>query len=664
MTKLQPGEIIDDRYLLVDLLGEGGMGSVFKAQELGLERVVAIKFLQNSLLSEDQWSMRFEREAKVLSGLAHVNIVRFYRFGMLEEHYPYMVMEYVQGESLRALSAKHQLTIEQSVAITIQVCDALQDAHKKDIVHRDLKPENILVMQNREDVVQVKVVDFGLASIRATSSQQLTRTGMIVGSLPYMSPEQCIGEKSDERSDVYSLGCILYELIAGRVPFTSQNPMGLIHQHATVMPPRLTKPVNGVTIPRGLEAVIFKTLAKEPESRYQSMEDLQRDLELVLDGQPANVSAGLLETRQGGTLHYIAIGAALLAIIGTVAFARYNMAVVASSSLSDSRNPDRVKRTHRHAPEGALREASLLGELRYTDKAAQVKSLKESLLQANDAINELSHRSAPDFLTFQAYIIRADTLWKLTTITKDVEFARQANKDCITAERYGTLPDGRLARITAGPISTRAVIYEECLHDNDSADRLFRKAVVVFESNIKLADENGINLGSLPPDFIFAMRSHILRLAHIRGDKTVTKQMRSLIDEWSKARRGDFSTNGMQCLCELADLYHCENNCRDRDAMLAQGEKILERDPLLSHRAMSDVYSILAESNIRYGHLDVSLRQLRRAVEYYTTGNCSSRGSNLLLDRLAKLSELLENDHPNEQEEIKALMKQVKSTEI
>lgn len=227
-VNFSPGTIIDERYEIIEPIGEGGMGSVFRARELELDRTIAIKFLQLSMSGDEVSCSRFLREGKILSALVHKNILACYRYGLWQGRVPYIAMEFLAGKSLRSvLKENTRLPWQQVIEIALPVCDAMQTAHQNGIIHRDLKPDNIVLI---DDAAKVKVLDFGLARIIVVTegelSQHLTHTGALVGSVHYMSPEQCSGKRADARCDIYSLGCILYELLVGAPPWRRTTRLG------------------------------------------------------------------------------------------------------------------------------------------------------------------------------------------------------------------------------------------------------------------------------------------------------------------------------------------------------------------------------------------------------------------------------------------------------
>jgi len=274
------------RYAIQSELGRGAMGVVYKATDSVLERTVAIKTVNMNLSAEEAkgYEARFYQEARSAGSLNHPNIVTIYDVGRVND-VVFMAMEFIEGVELRSLFAEGRpLPVTQAISIAAQVAEGLGYAHDHGIVHRDIKPANIMVVQNGP----VKITDFGIARMRA-SSQELTQTGMMLGSPKYMSPEQVIGKRADHRSDIFSLGVILYEMLCGATPFNGENVTALMYQIVNFVPPAPST-VN-TAVPELLDYIVAKMLAKPVDERYQSGHEVSRDLRQCEQQLGVNLSA-------------------------------------------------------------------------------------------------------------------------------------------------------------------------------------------------------------------------------------------------------------------------------------------------------------------------------------------------------------------------------------
>jgi TolB-like protein/Tfp pilus assembly protein PilF/predicted Ser/Thr protein kinase len=272
---LKPGSLIAGKYKIIEEIGRGGMGVVYKAEDLKLKRCVALKFLPSHLVGSADLKERFLIEAQAAAALSHSNICVIHEVGESEER-PYIAMEYLEGETLREKIKKEPLKPEQALDIAAQVASGLGEAHRKGIVHRDIKSANIMVTEKG----QAKVMDFGLAKLRGGSS--LTRTQTTLGTVAYMSPEQARGEKLDGRTDLWSLGVVLYEMLAGELPFKGDHDQTVIH----AILHREPKPLGKVRpeLPSGLDKIVLHALTKDPADRYQNMEEFREDLAAIAAG--------------------------------------------------------------------------------------------------------------------------------------------------------------------------------------------------------------------------------------------------------------------------------------------------------------------------------------------------------------------------------------------
>ncbi|MDD3705625.1 MAG: Stk1 family PASTA domain-containing Ser/Thr kinase [Clostridiaceae bacterium] len=264
------GRVLGDRYEVIEKVGGGGMALVYKAKCRLLNRFVAIKVLRPEFTEDEEFVKKFRREAQSAASLSHPNIVGIYDVGTQDTNY-YIVMEYIKGQTLKELiKSKGTLGVEYATNIAIQICYALDHAHKNNIVHRDIKSHNILIREDNS----VKVTDFGIA--RAVSSSTITNTGNVIGSVHYFSPEQARGGYTDAKSDIYSLGVVMYEMLTGRLPFEGESPIAVALKHIQEEPEAPSK-INP-RIPKAIEAIILKCMEKEVSKRYNSAAEIINDL--------------------------------------------------------------------------------------------------------------------------------------------------------------------------------------------------------------------------------------------------------------------------------------------------------------------------------------------------------------------------------------------------
>ena len=261
------GQIIKERYEIVEILGEGGMAFVYKARDKQLQRDVAIKTLKPNYVNQEKFVDRFRREAQTAANLNHPNIVQIFDWGIEDE--PYFVMEYIEGNTLTSIiSGNRTVGLNDILYIGSQVANGLKEAHKRGLVHRDIKPGNIMITPDGK----VKVTDFGIVSLQNEESD-ITKTGAVLGTASYISPEQAQGKPVSFESDLYSLGTVLYELIAGKPPFTGDSPIATATKHLTDKPEKLSN--YRKDLPKALENAILKLLEKRPSDRFKSAEDLR-----------------------------------------------------------------------------------------------------------------------------------------------------------------------------------------------------------------------------------------------------------------------------------------------------------------------------------------------------------------------------------------------------
>ncbi len=327
------GTTFDHRYRIDKLLGEGGMGFVYLARHKVIDKKVAVKVLRSEMAKDREILERFLQEARAASSIGNPHIIDISDFGDLPDGSTYFVMEYLDGQSLVQFNDKNNRQPFDVIAmIAIQMANGLAAAHEAGIIHRDLKPENIFVITRGLDKHFVKILDFGIAKVATSGENKLTRAGAVFGTPHYMSPEQAAGSSLDHRTDIYSLGVMLYEMVSGVLPFTADNFMGILSQHMYQAPPPLGKLNLEPVCPAELEAIIFKCLSKAPDDRYPDMLALSADLQRFQDGHVPDAVAEMASRPEGLTvgvtpekpkkfpwLRLVAIGAVVMgASLGTM----------------------------------------------------------------------------------------------------------------------------------------------------------------------------------------------------------------------------------------------------------------------------------------------------------------------------------------------------------
>ena len=281
------GAVIGDRYHVLRKLGEGGMGQVYLAEHVKMGRKCAVKVIHASAMHDADAISRFNREASNASRITHPNVAAIYDFGETSDGLIYLAMEYVEGEALTELIRAHgALPVDRAAEIARQAGEALTVAHEMGIVHRDLKPDNIMIARGRDDRDLVKVVDFGIAKAGAEESQKVTRTGMIVGTPEYMSPEQLSGDTLDGRSDLYSLALVAFNMLTGTLPFPSDSAQRAMIMRLTDRPKTLAEMAPDVRWPADVQAVMDRALEREPARRHASAAEFGRALHEALMRMP------------------------------------------------------------------------------------------------------------------------------------------------------------------------------------------------------------------------------------------------------------------------------------------------------------------------------------------------------------------------------------------
>ena len=273
------GQVVADRYHILELVGRGGMGVVYKVEHIRMGKLMAMKLLHGELARDREVVKRFKREATAVSRLSHPNTVQVFDFGR-SEGLMYLIMEFIEGVELaRLVRRQGPISFPRCAAIVSQVCSSLSEAHEQGIIHRDLKPENVLLRNLSGHQELVKVLDFGLVKLRETDERaDTTSQGVLVGTPHYMSPEQIRGEEVDHRSDIYSLGAMMYKVLTGVPPFPASTPVAVLTKHLNEPPPRICERFSELGLSEAADDIIGRCLEKEAEHRYQSVEEIRQTL--------------------------------------------------------------------------------------------------------------------------------------------------------------------------------------------------------------------------------------------------------------------------------------------------------------------------------------------------------------------------------------------------
>jgi serine/threonine protein kinase len=347
--ELEQFPVVSENYKIVELIGHGGMGTVYKAINGLTGSTVAIKLFTSAVSKDKATLKRFEQETNTLANVDESNLLTIYESGESSDGAPYLVMEYIEGNNLAEVLTHNKVDETSAFPLFIQLCDLLSRAHRRGIIHRDIKPSNIIVSSQstliednqKVDFERVRIVDFGIARILDSvkdDTTKLTQTGAIFGTPTYMSPEQCQARETvDQRSDIYSLGCVMYEVLTGQPPFSGDNPLQVAMQHLNDFP----HPISAKNCSKNLERIVMQCLAKDPQDRYKSVDDLREDLELVKQNRNPKYLKKLKTPKKKRP--NLSVGMLFILII-TVVIAYYNRAPE-KQDLNSSQSPSTASGT-------------------------------------------------------------------------------------------------------------------------------------------------------------------------------------------------------------------------------------------------------------------------------------------------------------------------------
>ncbi len=615
---IKPGVIIDERYQIIRPLGQGGMGSLYQVLELELERVIAVKMLlvdgENVTASKEN-RQRFKQEGQVLASLRHRNLVICYRLGMWKSNL-YIAMEYLEGRSLADLiDNEGYISVSVCLSIATQVCQGMTCVHEAGIVHRDLKPSNIyLVQQENGNPDLVKILDFGLARIEQTvEGQNITQTGAVVGTVFYMSPEQCVGKKVDKRSDIYSLGCILYKALTGVPPYDADNSVSLMELHVSGALPDLTIP--GQSAPAGLENVIIKALQKDPDDRYQSMFELQKDLELVLANRGEEIKTesrsvkGRSRSRNTGAVF---AGTSLFVVSLSFLLYQYKQAFW---------TPVVFKQEHRKLesklimdPTVSLRRISLsLGEI----AVKPPEKAKASLFELERTIDEIVQRIPSDnsALKYQAHMVKASlyrTIRTLEPSSNGLEQEKSEEEQALALVRDTVGQGSRVEGVVYGRMAQTAL----STNDIEQAEKLYTQALDLV-SNAEPSTELVLDKELPGAEPYNAMAQYELALGRCQSARKDFKKAEYWLRK-CRIQAPELSGDGLSAVRELALVLLLAGRPEDRIKLLKQIEAT-GREQAASHILTDDKYAsvlaVIALAYVESQELDLAFQFLSAAVK-------------------------------------------------
>lgn len=402
---------IAQKYTILEELGQGGFGTVFKAKQADLQRTVAIKYLSIERSMNERERSHFQNEARILSSLKHPNIVEIYAFGITSSGIPFIVMEYVQGNLLSSEISQGIMPESRAQKIALQLCKAIKAVHEAGIIHRDLKPQNVITAQNGSDE-NIKLLDFGLSKLLINNTQAqsatATKTGTLIGSPIYMSPEACRGEKGDGRSDIYSWGCIIYECLTGQPPFSAESTMGLLYKHCNELPKSFAEHSMNQPVSPEFEGIILKCLSKDPNKRYANAAHLEEDLTNLQLGKTISIERQSKSSKPTTTkLPLVLLVSSLLlgSIIIVTYFANAQRQTAAKRLAIQTPRNQQTLRSLKGTPEARLRHVAQTFA-RNTASVEKDNARKNMLLDELSTILSLSDTTHNKKLRYMTYIVQ------------------------------------------------------------------------------------------------------------------------------------------------------------------------------------------------------------------------------------------------------------------
>lgn len=516
MNPTAVGTVIDKRFRILSELGTGGFGTVYKAEQFDLSRIVAIKLMHADELTDTQENERFQREAKILSNLHHQNIVELYAFGITPQNNPYFVMEFLEGRTVASMiSESGGLSEKQTIQLGLQVCRALHAVHQAGVIHRDLKPHNIIVIEEGSSFT-AKLLDFGLSknlTQNQSNTQDSTKTGTLLGSPTYMSPEVCAGHKADARSDIYSLACILYECLSGAPPFQADNAMGLLYKHCNERVKPLSQQRPEKSFSKEFEAIIRKCLEKDPDMRYQSAADLESDLSALQAGRLESLSTAKSSGRFS-QIWAIVLSASIILVPLTIVFVMQRQK--AARAFKDTSTSQTIQVKRRGSTQTRLNQAAeSISRLFKKLTKNEEREAKAVAAELKDIIEQEKSKKKPSAKTlYMAYLIQG-ALFRQQGNPKLFEPYQQAYELC-------RLPDGSLSSEAMNPLT----VIAQCSVSIDP-----KKSLAACDEMVRILEQSNSKFDLPDIEFVRQGKDVTMDINNIRALATYR------LGDWNNAYR-------------------------------------------------------------------------------------------------------------------------------
>jgi serine/threonine protein kinase len=627
------GVIVGTHYQILSLIGRGGMSTVFKARHQLLKKMVALKILTPQFRVDQQKLLRFQQEAISVGRLDHPNIIKIYEFAVPEDREPYLVMDYVEGTTLADEIARSPLSLSRAQNIFKQICRGLSHAHKMGVIHRDLKPSNVMIAsENSAGKVKpitenIKIVDFGIAKVLTPelSAVKLTQTGEIFGSPLYMSPEQCMGKSPDARSDIYSLGCLIFETLTGKPPFEGLSVLETIHLHLYGVPPLTTSYTPSLEHSEAINTIILRCLAKNPDDRYQSMDAVLYELERLDGSAKENFLQRIFLSWQMRNLLHNAehhgnwpaqIGISIIAVaVLTTAFAIWEKSSVTVTTNTAGRKPlvDSSTQSTDTETQKLFLSTIILGQKEFDD--GRLDAARKLFLDF------VCQSMSPE----EANLLKAQVYAQLTDLEYVAGQVEQSNHYLEKARAFQGA--AVLAPLTSALAQLQELEVDEPKKiDDDIFDNLNDEARICEElqaaSKAKMILERTLVPAKkfLPPDSAHISRTekNLAHVCFVLGDLKQAHEYYEKALQIRLQKPGFYQLDAIRTLKDAAELDIAMNNFDEAHKFLDQGIQLMHSNANLNNWIMADLHVLRAKVFEHSGARDNVISELREAQSIYS----------------------------------------------